>query len=151
LAQELLYRVKKLANRQFWQGGFVTSLPGAKQTYINRLSGGYGTMATTAKKKPSKKKTNLQPLGERIVVSREVTQDQTAGGIFLPESAKDKSSRGTVIAVGEGRLLKDGSRSPLQVKPGDMVIFTSYGPDEFKDGDQEFLLMREDDVLAIIG
>ena len=108
-------------------------------------------MATTAKKKPSKKKTNLQPLGERIVVSREVTQDQTAGGIFLPESAKDKSSRGTVIAVGEGRLLKDGSRSPLQVKPGDMVIFTSYGPDEFKDGDQEFLLMREDDVLAIIG
>lgn len=108
-------------------------------------------MATTAKKKPGKTKTNLQPLGDRIVVTREVTQDKTAGGIFLPESAKDKSSRGTVIAVGEGRLLKDGSRQPLQVKPGDMVVFTSYGPDEFKDGDQELLLMREDDVLAVIG
>ncbi len=110
-------------------------------------------MATTAKKKPAKKKTktNLQPLGERIVVERVMTQDQTAGGIFLPESAKDKQSRGTVIAVGEGRLLNDGSRSPLQVKPGDDVLFTTYGPEEFKDGDKEFLLMREDDVLAILG
>jgi chaperonin GroES len=110
-------------------------------------------MATTAKKKPAKKKkkTNLQPLGERIVVERVLTQDKTSGGIFLPESAKDKQSRGTVVAVGEGRLLNDGSRSPLQVKPGDDVLFTSYGPEEFKDGDNEFLLMREDDVLAILG
>jgi chaperonin GroES len=110
-------------------------------------------MATTAKKKPAKKKkkTSLQPLGERIVVERVLTQDKTSGGIFLPESAKDKQSRGTVVAVGEGRLLNDGSRSPLQVKPGDDVLFTSYGPEEFKDGDNEFLLMREDDVLAILG
>lgn len=108
-------------------------------------------MATTAKKKPAKTKTRLQPLGERIVVERVVTEDKTAGGIFLPESAKDKQSRGTVIAVGEGRLLKDGSRSPLQVSPGDEVLFTTYGPEEFKDGDKELLLMREDDVLAILG
>jgi len=109
-------------------------------------------MATTAKKKPAKKtKTKLQPLGERIVVERVTTEDQTAGGIFLPESAKDKQSRGTVIAVGDGRLLKDGSRSPLQVKKGDEVLFTTYGPEEFKDGDKELLLMREDDVLAILG
>jgi chaperonin GroES len=109
-------------------------------------------MATTAKKKSAKKKkTSLQPLGERIVVERVLTQDKTSGGIFLPESAKDKQSRGTVVAVGEGRLLNDGSRSPLQVKPGDDVLFTSYGPEEFKDGDNEFLLMREDDVLAILG
>ena len=111
-------------------------------------------MATTAKKKkkkPAKTKTRLQPLGERIVVERVLTEDKTAGGIFLPESAKDKQSRGTVIAVGEGRLLKDGSRSPLQIEPGDHVLFTTYGPEEFKDDDNEFLLMREDDVLAILG
>ena len=108
-------------------------------------------MATTAKKKNKKTQTRLQPLGDRIVVEREVSLDQTAGGIFLPESAKDKSSRGVVIAVGEGRMLKDGSRAPLQVSTGDAVIFTSYGPDEFKDGDRELLLIREDDVLAILG
>ncbi len=110
-------------------------------------------MATTAKKKKAKTKTKtrLQPLGDRIVVERELSGDKTEGGIYLPESAKDKPSRGTVVAVGEGRLLRDGSRSPLQLKPGDAVIFTTYGPDEFKDGDQEFLLMREDDVLAVIG
>ena len=92
----------------------------------------------------------LQPLGDRLVVRREESEEQTAGGIFLPQSAKDKPSRGTVISVGEGRLLKDGTRSPLQVKPGDRVIFTTYGPDEIKIGDSELLLMREDDVLAVI-
>lgn len=109
-------------------------------------------MAVAAKKssKKAKKGTKLQPLGERIVVEREVSLEKTAGGIFLPGGAQDKPSRGTVISVGEGRILKDGSRSPLQVKPGDQVIFTSYGPDEIKIGDDEYLLMREDDVLAII-
>jgi chaperonin GroES len=111
-------------------------------------------MAVTAKKSKKKatkaKSTKLQPLGERIVVEREVSLETTAGGIVLPGSAQDKPSRGTVISVGEGRLLGDGSRGPLQVKPGDVVLFTSYGPDEIKVGDEEFLLMREDDVLAII-
>ena len=110
-------------------------------------------MAVTAKKKSKKKatkSTKLQPLGERIVVEREESLETTAGGIVLPGSAQDKPSRGTVIAVGEGRLLRDGSRGALQVKPGDIVLFTSYGPDEIKVGDEEFLLMREDDVLAII-
>lgn len=101
--------------------------------------------APTAKKKP-----NLQPLGDRIVVQREESEDQTAGGIYLPSSAKDKPSRGTVISVGEGRLLKNGTRCSLQVKPGDRVLFTSYGPDEIKIGEAELLLMREDDVLAVI-
>ena len=93
----------------------------------------------------------LRPLCFPYVVERVTTEDKTAGGIFLPESAKDKQSRGTVIAVGDGRLMKDGSRSPLQVAKGDHVLFTTYGPEEFKDGDNEFLLMREDDVLAILG
>ncbi len=109
-------------------------------------------MAATAKKpaKSKAKSVNLQPLGERIVVQREESQDQTAGGIFLPESAKDKPARGTVISVGDGRMTKDGKRIELTVKPGDQVLFSSYGPDEIQFGDDTLLLMREDDVLAII-
>ena len=106
-------------------------------------------MAVSTTKK-SKSSTKLQPLGDRIVVEREESKDKTSGGIFLPSSAKDKPARGTVISVGEGRILKDGSRSPLQLKPGDKVLFTTYGPDEIKVGEDEFLLMREDDVLAVI-
>ncbi len=106
-------------------------------------------MAVTAKKK-AKSTVKLQPLGDRIVVKREASQEQTAGGILLPESAKDKPSRGTVVSVGDGKLLADGSRSKLQVAPGDQVLFTTYGPDEIKIGDEELLLMREDDVLAVI-
>jgi chaperonin GroES len=105
---------------------------------------------TTKKSTKSAKKTNLQPLGDRIVVEREESEDKTAGGIFLPESAKNKPSRGTVVSVGDGKLLADGSRSPLQVKKGDRVLFTSYGPDEIKLGEEMYLLMREDDVLAVI-
>ena len=110
-------------------------------------------MAAAKKKKSSKKKPakpNLQPLGDRIVVQREVSEDTTAGGIFLPTSAQNKPSRGTVVSIGDGKILADGSRSELQLKAGDKVLFTSYGPDEIKFGDDELLLMREDDVLAVI-
>ena len=106
--------------------------------------------------KPSKKKSvavaqNIQPLGDRVVVEREAAEERTAGGIVLPDSAKDKPSRGTVLAVGDGRLLDDGSRAPLQVKVGDKVLFTSYAPETIKLGDEEILLMREEDILAVIG
>lgn len=105
----------------------------------------------TAEKSTGKSKsTKLKPLGDRIVVEREASEDQTAGGIYLPSSAKNKPSRGTVISVGDGKLLRDGSRSTLQVKPGDRVLFTVYGPDEIKIGEEEYLLMREEDVLAVI-
>ena len=104
-------------------------------------------MATATKKK---KKIGLQPIGDRIVVERESSEGTTAGGILLPDSAKDKPSRGIVITVGTGRLLDDGSRAPMQVKEGDRVIFSSYAPEELKFGDDELLLMREDDVLAVI-
>lgn len=106
-------------------------------------------MAVTAKKK-SKSAVKLQPLGDRIVVERDITEETTVGGIYLPENAKDKPSRGTVISVGDGKLLADGSRAELQVNVGDRVLFTSYGPNEIKLGEEEFLLMREDDVLAVI-
>ncbi len=107
-------------------------------------------MAATATKKV-KTSTRLQPLGDRLVARRDESEEVTAGGIVLPDSAKDKPTRGIVVSVGNGRLLKDGSRAPLQVKEGDRILFTSYGPDEIKIGEDDLLLMREDDVLAIIG
>jgi chaperonin GroES len=97
---------------------------------------------------PSKIK--LQPLGDRVVVEREASEMVTAGGIVLPDSAKDKPTRGKVISVGEGRLMKDGKRSPLQVKVGQRVLFSSYAGDTFKLGDRELLLLREEDILAVI-
>ena len=103
---------------------------------------------STAKKKPGNLK--IQPLGDRVVVEREEAESKTAGGIVLPDSAKDKPSRGTVIAVGDGRLLDDGSRGKLQVKVGDKVLFTSYAPETIKINDLEVLLMREEDILAVI-
>jgi chaperonin GroES len=110
-------------------------------------------MAVATKKKSTKKaksKAKLQPLGDRIVVERDQVEEMTAGGLVLPGGAAEKPARGTVISVGEGRLLADGSRGALQLKPGDRVIFSSYAPNEIKLGDDEMLLMREEDVLAII-
>jgi chaperonin GroES len=94
----------------------------------------------------------LKPLGDRVVVEREEAKGKTAGGIVLPDTAKDKPQRGKVLAVGEGRITKDGKRRELQVKAGDQVLFTSYAGDEFKinDGEKKILLMREDDILAVI-
>ena len=92
----------------------------------------------------------LQPLGERVVIEREKSEETTAGGIVLPDSAQDKPARGTVVSVGNGRLLDDGSRGELQVGVGDRVIFSSYAGESFKIDDNELLLMREDDILAVI-
>jgi len=95
---------------------------------------------------------NLKPLGDRIVVRREEAEEKTSGGIVLPDSAKNKPQRGTVLAVGTGKMLKDGTRRPLQVRKGDKVLFTSWAGDEFKGRvtGQEVLLMREEDVLAVV-
>ncbi|MCH2113757.1 MAG: co-chaperone GroES [Pirellulales bacterium] len=104
-------------------------------------------MATATKKKT---KVALQPLGDKIVVSRDESLDTTAGGIFLPDSAKDKPSRGTIVAVGTGKLLDDGTRGEIQVKKGDRVLFTSYAPETIDINDEEYLLMSESDILAVI-
>src|SRR5262245_39517752 len=95
---------------------------------------------------------NIKPLGDRIVVRREEPEEKTAGGIVLPDSAKNKPQRGTVLAVGPGKLLKDGTRRGLQVKKGDKVLFTSWAGDEFKSrgSSDQILLMREEDVLAVL-
>ena len=107
------------------------------------------TATKSAKKKPAGN-LKIQPLGDRVVVEREQSEEKTAGGIVLPDSAKDKPSRGTIVAIGDGRLLDDGSRSKLQVKVGDKVLFTSYAPEVIKLNDDEYLLMREEDLLAVI-
>jgi chaperonin GroES len=92
----------------------------------------------------------IQPLGDRVVIRREESEERTAGGLYLPDSAKNKPARGVVISVGDGRVLDDGSRSKFQIQEGDRVIFLSYAGEEFKIGDNEFLLMRENDILAVI-
>jgi chaperonin GroES len=95
---------------------------------------------------------NIKPLGDRIVVRREEAEEKTSGGLVLPDSAKNKPQRGTVLAVGPGKLLDDGSRRGLQVKKGDKVLFTNWAGDEFKgrSTSENILLMREEDVLAVI-
>jgi chaperonin GroES len=94
----------------------------------------------------------LKPLGDRIVVRRAEAQEKTSGGILLPDAAKNKPQRGKVLAVGAGRLLKDGTRRPLQVKEGDTVLFTNWAGDEFREQSNAdaILLMREEDVLAVL-
>ena len=108
-------------------------------------------MATATKAPPkSKSASKLQPLGDRVVVQREEGEGKTAGGILLPDAAKEKPQRGTVVSVGNGKLLDDGSRGKLQVRPGDRVIFTTWAGETFKIDGDELLLMREDYILTII-
>ena len=104
-------------------------------------------MATATKKRS---KTVLQPLGDRVVISRDESEETTAGGIVLPDSAQDKPSQGKVVSVGEGRQLDDGTRSAMGVKVGDRVIFSSYAGEKFQIDDEELLLMRYDDILAVV-
>ena len=92
----------------------------------------------------------LQPLGDRVVVRRDESEEVTAGGLYLPDSAKNKPSRGVVVSVGDGKMLDDGTRAKFTVQEGDRVLFLSYAGEDFKFGDCEFLLMRESDILAII-
>jgi len=94
-------------------------------------------------------KVNVRPLGEKVLVRRLEAEDKTAGGIVLPDTAKEKPRRGTVEAVGEGKLSDKGDRTPLQVKKGDQVLFTSYGGTEIKVAGQDYLILDESDILAV--
>jgi len=91
-----------------------------------------------------------KPLHDRIIIQRLEEQDKTAGGIIIPDTAKEKPQQGKVIAVGTGIILKDGKTVPLQLKPGDRVIFSKYGGTEVKFGNEDYLIMREDDILGVI-
>lgn len=95
-------------------------------------------------------KVSIRPLGEKVLVQRLEAEERTAGGIVLPDSAKEKPKRGTVISVGDGKLLDTGERQPLQVKKGDQVLFTSYAGTEVKVGGEEMIIMDESDILGVV-
>jgi chaperonin GroES len=91
-----------------------------------------------------------KPIGEKLLVKRFEAEGKTAGGIVLPEAAKEKPKEGTIIALGDGKLLDSGKRSKFQVKKGDRVVFSSYAGTEIMIGVEEYLLMSEEDILAVI-
>ena len=95
--------------------------------------------------------TNIKPLHDRVIIKRiEDSTNQTAGGLFIPDSAKEKPQEGEVIAAGEGKYKEDGTRQSLDVKAGDRILFGKYSGSEIKLDGEEFLIMREDEILGII-
>jgi chaperonin GroES len=93
---------------------------------------------------------NLVPLNDKIVVQRLEAEEKTAGGIVLPDAAREKPKQGRVLSVGDGKLLENGKRAPFQVKEGDRVLFTSYAGNEVTVDGKEYLIMSEDDILAVV-
>jgi chaperonin GroES len=93
----------------------------------------------------------LRPLQDRILVKRVEEEEKTKGGIIIPDTAKEKPAEGKVEAVGNGKLGDDGKRVPLEIKKGDRILFGKYSGTEVKIEGEEFLIMREDDVLGVIG
>ena len=91
---------------------------------------------------------NFVPLGERVVIKPIEREAQTRGGIYLPDTAKEKPQEGEVVAVGPGRVTDDGTRIPMELAQGDRVIYSKFAGTEYKDGDQEYLILRESDILA---
>jgi len=97
-----------------------------------------------------KKQMNLRPLQDRILVKRIEEETKTAGGIFIPDTAKEKPQRGEIVAVGNGKKTEDGKVIPVDLKVGDKVLFGKYAGTDIKIEGQEFLIMREDDILGVI-
>lgn len=93
---------------------------------------------------------NVKPLHDRILVQRLAEEEKTAGGLFIPDNAKEKPQQATVVATGSGRVSDDGKVFPLQVKKGDKVLFSKYSGTELKIAGKEYLMIREEDVLGII-
>jgi chaperonin GroES len=94
---------------------------------------------------------DIRPLHDRIIVRRLEEGEQKIGGIIIPDTAKEKPQQGKVIAVGNGKVKDDGKRVPLDVKAGDLILFGKYASQEVKLNGEEYLIMREDEVLAVIG
>lgn len=92
----------------------------------------------------------IRPLADKVLVERLEAETTTSGGIVLPDSAKEKPQKGKIVSVGEGKMLDDGTVRKLQVKKGDMVLFTSYAGTDVKIGGKEYLIMSESDIMAII-
>jgi chaperonin GroES len=92
----------------------------------------------------------IRPLHDRVIVRRLEEERKTAGGIVIPDTAKEKPVQGEVIAVGKGKILEDGSVRPLDVKPGDKILFGKYSGTEVKVGNEELLVMREEDIMGVV-
>jgi len=93
---------------------------------------------------------NIRPLHDRVVVKRLEEEEQVRGGIIIPDTAKEKPQQGEVVAVGNGKILENGTKIPLDVKVGDRVLFGKYAGTEVRIDDEEYLIMREDEILAVI-
>ena len=96
-------------------------------------------------------KPKIKPLNDKILVKRLEAEEVTKGGIVLPDAAKEKPKEGTVLALGDGKLLDDGQRALFQVKIGDQILFTSYAGTDIKIDGDEYMILSEDDILAVIG
>jgi chaperonin GroES len=105
-------------------------------------------MAKSESKSP--KTPAVRPLGEKVLIKRLEAEEKTKGGIVLPDTAKEKPQKGTVLAIGDGKLLDDGTRAKFQVAKGDKVLFSSYAGTEIKIEGEEYMLMDESDILAIL-
>jgi chaperonin GroES len=92
----------------------------------------------------------IRPLYDRLLIKRIEAEERTKGGIIIPETAKEKPAKGEVLAVGQGKRNKDGKRIPLDIKQGDRVLFAKYSGNEIKIDDEEHLILREDEILAVI-
>jgi chaperonin GroES len=94
----------------------------------------------------------IQPLHDKVVIQRtDETAEEVRGGIIIPDTAKEKPQRGKVIAVGKGKILEGGKRRPISVQPGDQILFSKWAGNEIKLDDQEYLIITEDEILAIVG
>jgi chaperonin GroES len=93
----------------------------------------------------------IRPVGDRVVVKPAAKEEITKSGIVIPDTAKEKPQEGTVVAVGSGRLLENGDRAVMDVREGDRILFAKYGGTEFKLDGEEYLVLKENDILAIIG
>jgi len=93
---------------------------------------------------------NIRPLHDRVVVKRLEAEEEVRGGIIIPDTAKEKPQQAEVMAIGDGRILEDGRRQPLDVKVGDVVLISKWGGTEVKIGDEELLVLKEDEILGVI-
>lgn len=92
----------------------------------------------------------MKPLGERVVIKVAESDEKTAGGLYIPDTAKEKPQKGEVIAVGTGKLLDNGTRAQMEVKAGDKILFSKYSGSEVKVDGEDYLIIRESDILAIL-
>lgn len=97
----------------------------------------------------AKQEVGVRPLHDRILVRRMAEEEKTAGGLFIPDTAKEKPQKGEIVATGKGRVTEEGKILPLEVKAGDKVLFSKYAGTELKLEGQEYLMMKEDDILGI--